>query len=451
MQYLAFFKYSILASLALIVLLALGGCSSWMGDSDDKPPLEGERISILQLEKQLIPDASLSMDDLNIPDAWENDYWPQSGGYPSHVMENLSLTLTVDGDSVNEGWSTSVGSSLDVPFQPSPIVTKDVVYTLNSVGDVTAFNKADGDEVWQVRIAPRFEEKNMFGGGLAFGEGKIFGSAGFNEIMAIDPTNGGLVWRYKTNAAIKTAPTVAAGRVFVTTVNNETLALSAQDGSMLWRHSGLVEGSAIVGGASPAANGDLVIVPYSSGELVALRAATGLVLWSEKLTPIGAQISNLAQLVDIQANPVLDDQVVFASNFSNLTVAIDVRSGNRLWSVPVGSAHTPWVAGDVLYLVAQDGYVMAIDKKSGNIFWRQELDRFEDPEDKTGKIIWKGPVMGADQLILVNNIGELMILNPKDGGVIGRYDLDETIKTPPVIAGKTLYLLTENGYLRTYR
>lgn len=92
-------------ALALGALL-LSGCSTMdrlFGDAP-APPLTGERISVLQLQRDLVPDAEAASTEAYLPDAWDNKFWPQSGGYPSHAMGHVAL-----GGDLKKAWDTSIG------------------------------------------------------------------------------------------------------------------------------------------------------------------------------------------------------------------------------------------------------------------------------------------------------------------------------------------------------
>ena len=53
--------------------------------------------------------------------------------------------------------------------------------------------------------------------------------------------------------------------------------------SRLWSHNGIPETAGLLGGASPAVEGEIVIVAYTSGELFALRVENGRAVWSDNL------------------------------------------------------------------------------------------------------------------------------------------------------------------------
>src|SRR5262245_43821116 len=73
------------AAAACLALLA--GCG-WFGESE-KPPLPGERVSALQLNRQLNVDPELADTDVILPAPYVNDAWAQPGGNQTHAMYHL--------------------------------------------------------------------------------------------------------------------------------------------------------------------------------------------------------------------------------------------------------------------------------------------------------------------------------------------------------------------------
>src|SRR3546814_13420392 len=84
-----------------------------------------------------------------------------------------------------------------------------------------------------------------------------------------------------------------------------------RSGEKLWLHTGFSEPAGLLGGASPAVDGETVVVPYSSGEIFALRVENGRVVWSDNLTAV-RRADALSSLADIRAAPVVDRGLVLA-------------------------------------------------------------------------------------------------------------------------------------------
>jgi len=146
--------------------LLLSGCSSFEGVFSDKdlPPLQGERISILQLQQELVPDAELQRTPASLPVAWTNTFWPQAGGYPNHAMGHLTL-----GRDLKEAWRVSIGAGggRRDPLIVQPVAANGTVFALDTDAMVTAFGLSDGRKKWRVSSTPPGEkDAGYIGGGL---------------------------------------------------------------------------------------------------------------------------------------------------------------------------------------------------------------------------------------------------------------------------------------------
>jgi outer membrane protein assembly factor BamB len=434
------------ATAALCLVLAGCGSGGWFGGEEEKR-LPGQRLSVLQLDRRVEADPRLADVAVRLPDAVANEAWAQAGGRPDHAMGHLALA-----PSPREVWRADIGdgTSGERVLMSRPVVAQGRVYAMDTEYDVVALDAATGRQVWRVSIESERESGEAIGGGLAFAEGRIYATTGSGELVALDAGSGAVLWRKPLGAPVRAAPTVAGGRAFVVTVDNRLLAHSARDGAPLWNHTGIFETAALLGGPSPAVEGGIVLAPYSSGELFALRVENGRVAWSESLTPL-RRTGALASLADIRGMPVVDRGLVLATSHSGRTVAIDLRSGGRAWEQQVGGVNTPWAAGDFVFLLTADQEVLAITRQAGRVRWVSQLDRFEDPEDRTGPILWSGPVLAGGRLWLTSSDGRLVGLSAENGQVAERRQIPGGALMPPVVAGNTLYVLTDDGTLVAFR
>jgi outer membrane protein assembly factor BamB len=284
------------------------------------------------------------------------------------------------------------------------------------------------------------------GGGVAFDNGKIFVVTGFGTGHGLDAASGAIVWTQTLGEPFRAAPTANGGRVFAVTADNQTIAFAQETGEVLWRHRGIVESAGILSSPSPAVAGSVVISPYSSGELVALRVANGTPVWSDSLNRTG-RLTSLSELNDIAGRPVIDRDRVFAISHSGRMVSIDLRTGERAWTRDIGGVQTPWVAGDYLYLITNSEELVAISRRDGRIRWITPMPRWEDPEDREDPIVWSGPVLVSDRLILVSSTGDATSVSPYTGEILGRIDLPDDVLIAPVVADETLYILTDSASL----
>ena len=155
--------------------------------------------------------------------------------------------------------------------------------------------------------------------------------------------------------------------------------------------------------------------------------------------------------MDIDASPVILDGIVYTVSYGGRVLATELESGRRIWNQEIAGKETPWAAGDWLFLVTIQGEVIAASREDGRVRWVHQLPRFEDPEDKTGAIVWSGPVLLGDRLILTGSHGMAVAISPYTGLLLGQQELPAGGNLPPVVAQGTVYLLTEDADLLALR
>jgi outer membrane protein assembly factor BamB len=98
-----------------------------------------------------------------------------------------------------------------------------LIYTLDTKSQVSAFDIKTGQRLWQNDIRPKGEDEQVIGGGLASSGNILYATNGYNELLAINPKEGGIFWRKKLPSPSRAAPTVLDDRVFVLTLDNRLL------------------------------------------------------------------------------------------------------------------------------------------------------------------------------------------------------------------------------------
>ncbi len=418
---------------ALLLSLSLTGCD-WFDKK--KTPLPGERIAVMSDRKDIEPDKDAASIQVALPGPVVNDSWPQSGGFANYAMQHLAV-----GDSPQIIWTADVGrgSSSSRILTTPPVVADGKVFAKDAESTVTAFNAETGQRIWSVTLKPeKARDTDEFGGGLAYYGGRLFVTTGFAEVFSLDPADGKEVWSSSVSAPVRGAPLVFGDRVFAVSIDNKLHALAAVDGSDLWTFAGLQEVSGYIGGNSPAGSGDIVVAPFTSGELVGLRLENGRPVWNESLVGPRREARAFGNLADIRGRPVIDRGVVLAMGTAGTMAAIDLRSGQRLWERPIGGNQTPWVAGRFVFVV------------TNKVKWVTPLTQYED-EKRRRPILWAGPVLAGDRLLIGGSTGDLLSLSPYTGQITGKLELHGPIRLGPVVANRTVYVLTDSGRLIALR
>jgi len=430
-----------LALCALAAGLALTGCD------EKKVPLKGERIPVLIHENQIVPDAALANVPVELPRPVVNPEWNQPGGNASHDMEHLEIA-----DELKRAWRASIGAGTndDQTLLPQPVVADGKIFTMDTESEIRAFDIQTGKKLWSAEVLDSDDAESSIGGGVAYGAGRIYVTTGLALVFALDATTGKEIWHQSVPSPMRAAPAYADGRIYVVTIDNEMYALNAETGKTFWTHSGIAEIAGLLGGSAPAIEGGTVIVPYSSGEVYALQVSNGRVLWSDNLGPV-RRGDIASRITDIRGLPVVDKDQVYAISHGGRMVAIDFKTGRRVWDKLFGGVQTPWAAGDYVYVLTIDSVLICLNRKDGRIRWAAELLRYGNVAKKEDPIDWNGPVLAGDRLLVANTRGEVIAISPYTGELLGKMKLGGPITVAPLVADGTVYILTDAGELTALR
>ena len=261
-------------------------------------PLPGKRIPVMQTQSSIVTgelaDASAP---IMLPAPFANEDWAQPGGLANNSPGHLAFS-----GSGQETWRADAGSGSSSAGRvtASPIVYANHVYALDAKGNVSAFSTS-GSSLWRVSLRPGRENTSSsflsafslgggddgsggYGGGLAVDGGRLYAASGFGNVVALDPETGAKIWEKQLDAPVRSAPAAVGGKVFVVALDGKFFCLAGADGGELWSVRGLPQQASLINNASPAVEGDIVVVPYPSGDLVALHVADGSAAWSESLS-----------------------------------------------------------------------------------------------------------------------------------------------------------------------
>src|SRR5581483_584249 len=186
---------------ALLFAEALAGCGP------SKVPLAGERVSVLQLNKELSVDPTLSETPVKLPKPYVNQDWPQAGGNQAHAMYHLEAST----GAFKQVWSASIGSSADSANRllAEPVVADGKVFTLDSQSLVRVFDAQTGKKIWENDLTPDTDDDDLFGGGVAVAEGKVFVTTPFAKVLALDEKSGKKVWEVDAPSPMRAPPAVS--------------------------------------------------------------------------------------------------------------------------------------------------------------------------------------------------------------------------------------------------
>lgn len=469
----------IISTAGLCALLA--GCSTvsntaqriWpFGNSSqhEAEASEGERVSILQFEETVQVSTELSGRTFNLPTPRAVTAWPEPGGTSENSVEHAQA-----GEAFQIAWRRNIGDGSGRTSQvTSPIVASDgKLFVLDGRNHVSAVDAATGQIIWRHTIESSESNRGGglmslgrgsgganqgFGGGVAVGAGRVYVTSGLRVVSALDVNTGAVVWTSNVESPIHGAPTFSGNRVYAVDVDNQVIAFDAATGNQAWSYQAIAEPARILRASSPAISGEIAVVPFSSGELVALRTSNGQSVWQQVLSRTN-RTNALSELRDITGRPVIYQGTVYAGSHSGLFAAVDLRSGTPRWQLPIATVNAPWAAGDVVYVVSKAGEVITINRANGQVYWIHDLN--ENRQRTEGGVfglfdhevrpIWSGPLLATNRLVLVSSEGEAVALDARTGTQQASLRLGGPTYIAPMAYNGMIYVLTDEGQLVAIR
>lgn len=443
------------ASLMFAALLAVSGCGVFKA-SKPKTPVLGQRVPILVSETGAEVDPALAAIEVLLPPVVTNDSWTQPGGNAAHAMGHLALGATPA-----RAWEAKIaGSSTRARLAAGPVVGNGRVYVVDTEGRLHAFDAANGSEVWTVSIGDAADDDrgtgakrnaaSLFGGGVSIEGDRLFATNGLGDVVAFNAADGSVIWRKRPGGPLRGAPTLSNGNVYVVSQDNQLFALRQADGNVEWTESGTLEVSGVFGVAAPAGAQGTVVAGFSSGELNAYRYENGRAVWQDALSRTSISTS-VGTISDIDADPVIDQGRVFAIGSGGRMVALELVTGQRVWEINAGGISTPWIAGEWLFVVTDDARLLAVARSNGRVRWATQLKRWRNEKSKKNQISWVGPVLAGNRLIVVSSEGDVVYATPGTGAVEATVDYGRPVSLPPVVANNTLFMLDDEGRLTAWR
>lgn len=316
-----------------------------------------------------------------------------------------------------------------------PVARDGRVFVAGHRGDVSALDTATGQRHWRIDTGLRITA------GVGLAEDLVLVGSLDGDVVALDRNDGSERWRSRVTSEVLAPPVGASGIVVVRSADGAFTALQASDGTRLWGHDTTLPVLTLRGASTPLLAEGVVIAGLDDGRLLLLDLVSGAPIGERRLA-LASGRTEMERLVDIDADPRLFGNVLYAVAYQGALGALDMLSGELLWSREF-SAHAGLAVDErAVYLPHTDGVVWALDRRTGDLLWRQEALGGRQPS---------APVAVGNHVILGDFEGYVHWLDKSSGRIIARTrgDSDGIIGTPAV-AGDTLLMQGRSGRLDAF-
>ena len=257
-------------------------------------------------------------------------------------------------------------------------------------------------------------------------------------MLAFSKSNGELKWLANVTGEVIAQPVYAEGKVVVHTTRGDLIALDADTGKEIWTLTNKQPKLTLRGSATPSISQGGVVYGRADGFVAVALLADGRPLWQLPVArPHGA--TELDRLVDVDMQPIINNGIVYTLAYNGNLIAIDLLKGEQLWSRNYSGFKDIALSGNTLYLSDYRGYVFAVDKKSGSELWVNSQLAYRNVT---------GVTVANEYIVVGDGEGYLHWLNRDDGAFVAQQYLDsDGLYMQPIATSTHLYLQTRSGKL----
>ena len=144
---------------------------------------------------------------------------------------------------------------------------------------------------------------------------------------------------------------------------------------------------------------------------------------------------------------VISKNLLIFSNNNNSFYSVNLANGLINWTQNINSYLRPAIVNDFIFTVTNEGYLIVIDKTTGNIIRITDIfDKFKIKQRTKIKPV--GFVIGLENLYLSTDNGKLLVIDVLTGRTNLILKIDKNKISKPFISNNSLYLVKDDSIIR---
>ena len=432
----------------LKALLLAAGCGAVLSAcANPETILSGERESIRG--EAIAIDLPSDSKAVSLPKVTRNQSWTHRIGTPKYRTNHPALSATP-----TLAWSSDIGdgASKRARISTEPVMANGRIFTVDSASNLVA-TSSSGVRLWSLNMTPSGDNpKDASGGGLAISDGVLYVTSGFGRLLAIEPATGAVLWEQKLGSTGNGSPVVYGNLIYFVAGDDTAWAVNKSNGRIAWQLTSSPSVNNLQVPSAPALTDRFAIFAFGSGEVQSVFRRGGVRFWDAGIQ--GQRIGRaLSTIGDISSDPVVLGSRVYVANHSGRTAALDLETGERIWTAQEGSLSPVWPTSRSVYLVNEQNQLVRLDAATGAHVWVKALPDFikDRPRRQVARHAHYGPVLAGGRLVVASSDGLLRSFNPENGELVHTAEIPGGAASSPIVVDGTLYVVGKKGELHAFR
>lgn len=336
-------------------------------------------------------------------------------------------------------------------YSGSEYATKGQVWAFGTASDVSSGSWAmfrqdavrssignDGPE--NLTVAWSFATDGAVTSSPSVVNGVVYAGSQDMNVYAVDAATGSLIWKFATGGTIESSPAVVNGKVYIGSDDGYVYCLDAVDGYLVWKtfvngDLPVTSGAAVMLRSSPAVVEKTLYIGSVDGNLYALNVDNGDIYWSYDTGGI------------ITSSPTVSDGAVYITSEEPTEGAlykVNANNGTMVWRKPLEYEHqftggsdmqgTPTVADGLVFVSGNMRTYYAVDVDSGETVWT-----YTNPH--ATEFIVSSPIYVDGKLYVIDKF-DIACLNALTGDRLWSSYSGDELYVSPSYANNKIYVLT---------
>ena len=338
-------------------------------------------------------------------------------------LEDIQTEVTISRD-----WRINIGNGQGDSFKKlTPVVDGGFVFAASDDGDVVAVNSTNGDLMWLTEL------ETSITGGVGAGDGIVMVGTEAAELVVLSQSDGQEMWRTRVSSEILSQPKTDGDIVVVQTVDGKLVAVDRETGLQRWTYETTLPALTLRGTSSPVLTSEgTVVAGFSNGILVSVAAEDGVWSWEERVAVPDGQY-DIERVIDVDGDLLLDGARILASSYQGNLMAFDTATGRIVWGMEASSYHGMDQGFGNIYYSNDESHLVAVRDNSSDVVWQNEELQYRD---------LTAPKTISNYVAVADFEGYLHLISQIDGRIIGRTRIDND--------GIRSNLIVEDGSLIVY-